>query len=258
MDELFDLTGKVAIITGGAGAIGRTIAVAFAHRGASVVVTSRDQNKLEAVAEEIRSSGGNSLAIAANVTDEKSVTSMVDRVVREFARIDILVNAAGATIRKTAVDMTADDWRQIMELNAMGTFICCRAVGKVMIAQKGGKIINLSSIRGRFGTPFMAAAYGPSKGAVEALTRTLACEWGQYNIYINALAPSIIKTEFTRAFFEDPDRARNFASQYPLGRVAELDDIVGPAIFLASKASSFVNGQIVYVDGGSSAGFMYR
>ncbi len=183
---------------------------------------------------------------------------MVERVVKVFLRIDVLFNAAGATIRKSAVDMTVDDWRQIMELNAMGTFICCRAVGKVMMQQKGGKIINIFSIRGRFGVSTFAAAYSPSKGAVDSLTRTLALEWGKYNIYVNALAPSLIKTELTRSLFEDPARAKEIVAQNALVRVAELDDIVGPAIFLASKASSFVNGQIIYIDGGISAGSMTK
>lgn len=261
MDDLFDLTGKVAIITGGRGSIGRTIALAFANHGASVAVTSRNLNKLKEVANEIRGLGKKALAVACDVTDEKLVMSMVDRVVKEFSRIDILVNAAGTTIRKTAVDTIADDWRNIIEVNSLGTFLCCKAVAKVMMQQNGGKIINISSIRGRFGvggkTPF-GAAYCPSKGAVESLTRTLACEWGQYNIYVNAIAPSVIKTELTRIFFEDPVNAKNIGSQVPLGRVAELDDIVGPAIFLASNASSFLTGQILHVDGGDSAGFIIR
>jgi gluconate 5-dehydrogenase len=258
MDDLFDLTGEVAIVTGGAGAIGRTIALALAKYGTDVVVTSRNLSKLEVVANEIRGLGRKALAVACDVTDEKSVVSMVDRVVKEFSHIDILVNGAGVALRKSAVDTTVDDWRQVMELNTLGTFICCKTVGKVMIQQKGGKIINISSIRGRFGVPSFGAAYCPSKGGVDSLTRTLACEWGQYNIYVNALAPSVIKTELTRPLFEDPVRAKNFASQFPLGRVAELDDIIGPIIFLASKASSFVSGQVIYVDGGGSAGFMYR
>ncbi len=256
MDELFNLSGKVAVITGGAGEIGRAIALAFAERGADIVVTSRNINKLEEVAKEVRGLSRKALAVTCDVTDEQSVNNMVSRVVKEFSRIDILVNAAGAALRKAALDTTSHDWSHIIELNSLGTFLCCKIVGKVMVGQKGGKIINISSLRGRFGTPSFGSAYCPSKGAVDSLTRTLACEFGQYNIHVNALAPSVIKTELSKTLLEDPVRAKNLSSQAPLGRIAELSDVIGPVVFLATDASNFITGQILYVDGGTSCGIM--
>ena len=256
MSELFDLAGKVAIVTGGSGGIGHAIAVSLAKHGADVVVTSRTLSKLEPVADEIRALGKKAMAISADVTDEHSVANMVNHVLKEFSHIDILVNAAGLALRKPAEDIPVNEWQQVIDFNARGTFICCQAVGRVMIKQSGGKIINLSSIRGRFGTSMGGVAYGPSKGAVDSLTRTLACEWGKYNIYVNAVAPSLVLTELTRFLLSDPEQVKKTTARIPLGRMAELEDIVGPTIFLASKASSFVTGQIIHVDGGNSAGFM--
>jgi len=256
MSELFDLTGKVAIVTGGSGGLGSAIAIALAKHGADVAVTARTLNKLEPVANEIRALGRKAIAISADVTDEQSVANMVDRVVKGFFRIDILVNAAGVANRKPAADIPVNEWQQVIDFNARGTFICCQAVGRVMIKQNSGKIINMSSLRGRFGTSLGGVAYGPSKGAVDSLTRTLACEWGKYNIYVNAVAPSLVLTELTRSLLSDPEQVKKNTARIPLGRMAELEDVIGPIVFLASKASNFVTGQIIHVDGGHSAGFM--
>jgi NAD(P)-dependent dehydrogenase (short-subunit alcohol dehydrogenase family) len=256
MNEFFDLTDKKALITGGSGGIGRAVALGMARYGADVAVAARTLSKVEAVAQEIRALGRKGIAISADVTDEQSVAAMVDAVVKEFSRIDILVNSAGLAIRGLTVDFSIDNWKQIMDFNALGTFVCCRAVGKVMIQQKSGRIINMSSLRAIRGTPVGAAAYSSSKGAVDALTRTLACEWGQYNICINGLAPSLIMTDLTRSFMEEPAQKKRLTTPIPLGRVAVLDDVVGPTIFLASEASSFITGQIIPVDGGTSAGIM--
>jgi NAD(P)-dependent dehydrogenase (short-subunit alcohol dehydrogenase family) len=255
MANLFNLSGKVALVTGGSGAIGSAIALALADYGADIAVTSRTLDKLEPVAGKISSIGRKSLAVPSDVTDEKSVINMVEQVVDKFSRIDILVNAAGMAIRPAAEDIAVKDWFRILEFNALGTFICCQAVGRVMIKQKGGKIINLSSIRGRMGTSMGGVAYGPSKGAVDALTRTLACEWAKYSIYVNAVAPSLILTELTRPLLT-PERIKLTAAKIPLGRIGELEDVVGPVVLLASKASNYMTGQIIYIDGGSTAGIM--
>jgi gluconate 5-dehydrogenase len=256
MSEYCDLTGKVAVITGGSGGIGHAIAIGFAKHGADIVVTARTISKLEEVAKEIRSLGRKALAIASDVTDEQSVTNMVNQVMKTFPKIDILVNAAGMVNRKSAESISVAEFRQIIDFNTTGTFICCQAVGKVMIKQNGGKIINLSSIRSRFGTPVGAASYSTTKGAIDSLTRALACEWGKYNINVNAMAPSLILTELTRSLLADPAVLKSNTVRIPLGRMGELDDVVGPALFLATKASSFISGQIIPVDGGHSAGFM--
>ena len=178
MSKLFDLSGKVAVITGGSGGIGSTLAIGLAEHGADVVVTSRTLDKLEPVAEKVRALGRKSLAISSDVTDEKSVAKMVEAVVNEFSKIDILVNSAGITMRYTALEFPIDEWKKIIDFNLVGTFVCIQAVGRVMIEQGGGKIINLSSVRSGRGAPG-AAAYGPSKGGIDAMTRNLACEWGK-------------------------------------------------------------------------------
>ena len=252
MSELFDLTGKVAVITGGSGGIGSTLAVGLAKHGADVVVTSRTLDKLEPVADKVRALGKKAMAISSDVTDEKSVAKMVEAVVNEFSKIDILVNSAGITIRYTALEFPADAWRKIIDFNVAGTFLCIQAVGKIMIEQGGGKIINMSSVRSGRGAPG-AAAYGPSKGAIDAMTRNLACEWARQKVYINAIAPSLILTELTKSLLT-PEKTAQVTSTIPLGRMALLEDIVGPTVFLASDASNFITGEVIHLDGGMSAG----
>jgi NAD(P)-dependent dehydrogenase (short-subunit alcohol dehydrogenase family) len=252
MADLFDLTGKVGIVTGGSGGIGRVLAIGLAKHGADVVVTSRTLAKLEPVAAEIQALGRKAKATPCDVTSDRSVKDMVDRVVKEFSRIDILVNAAGINIRNSAEDIPVEDWQKVMDFNARGTFICCQAVGRVMIKQKSGKIVNLSSVRGRYGAPSGAIAYSPSKGAVDTLTRTLACEWAKYNILVNAVAPTLIETDLTRQALANPEFAKTMKARIPLGRWGFPEDVIGPTVFLASKASDFVTGQIIYVDGGTT------
>ena len=190
------------------------------------------------------------MAVTVDVVQEQSVADMVKRILEEFPRIDILVNAAGLAIRKPADSFPIDEWQQVMDINARGTFLCCQAVGQVMIKQHGGKIVNVSSVRGRYGLPADYAAYCASKGAVDTLTRTLACEWAKHNVLVNAVAPTIVETDLTRPALADPEYAKRMKSRIPLGRWAMPEDIVGPTVFLASKASDFVTGQIIYVDGG--------
>lgn len=252
MADLFDLTGKVGIVTGGSGGIGRVLAIGLAKHGADVVVTSRTLAKLEPVAAEIQALGRKAKAIPCDVTSDRSVKDMVDRAVKEFSRIDILVNAAGINIRNSAEDIPVEDWQKVMDFNARGTFICCQAVGRVMIKQKSGKIVNLSSVRGRYGAPSGAIAYSPSKGAVDTLTRTLACEWAKYNILVNAVAPTLIETDLTRQALANPEFAKTMKARIPLGRWGFPEDVIGPTVFLAAKASDFVTGQIIYVDGGTT------
>ncbi|MCJ7655801.1 MAG: SDR family oxidoreductase, partial [Dehalococcoidia bacterium] len=162
----------------------------------------------------------------------------------------VLVNAAGLAIRKPAETFPIDEWQQVMDVNTRGTWLCCQAVGRVMIKQKSGKIVNLSSVRGRYGLPADYAAYCASKGAVDTLTRTLACEWAKYNVMVNAVAPTIVETELTRTALADPEYAKRMKSRIPLGRWAMPEDIIGATIFFASKASDFITGQILYIDGG--------
>lgn len=250
MASLFDLDGRVALVVGGAGGIGRAQALGLAEYGADVIVASRRLDVLEQVADEIRARGKKALAVSVDATRADSVASMVARILEGFPRIDILVNAAGLAIRKPADSFPIDEWQQVMDINARGTFLCCQAVGREMIRQGRGKIINLSSVRGRYGLPADYAAYCPSKGAVDALTRTLACEWAKYNVLVNAIAPTIVETELTRSALANPDYAKMMRSRIPLGRWATTDDLVGITVFLASGASDFITGQVIYVDGG--------
>lgn len=250
MADLFDLTGKVALIVGGAGGIGRALSLGLAKCGADVAVASRKLSHLEEVAKEIRALGRKALAISVDITDEKSVADMVESILKEFTRIDILVNAAGVAIRKPADSFPIDEWQKVMDINARGTWLCCQAVGRVMLKQCGGKIINISSVRGRYGLPSGYAAYCPSKGAVDALTRTLACEWAKDNVLVNAIAPTFVETDLTHDALANPNFAKTVKARIPLGRWALPEDIVGPTMFFASKASDFITGQVLYVDGG--------
>jgi len=250
MCELFDLTGKVAIVVGGAGGIGHALALGLADAGADVAVASRNIKPLEDVAKEIRAKGRKSMAVSVDIVDENSVKNMVDSILKEFSHIDILVNAAGLAIRHPAVEFSVDEWQQVMDINTRGTFLTCQAAGRVMVKQGSGRIINISSVRGRYGLPGGYAAYCPSKGAVDTLTRTLACEWAKDNVLVNALAPTFVETALTRDALANPEFAKTVKARIPLGKWAMPEDIVGATVFFASKASSFITGQILYIDGG--------
>jgi len=250
MTDLFDLTGKVAVVVGGAGGLGKAQALGLAGAGADVAVASRNLDSLKAVAKEIEAKGRKSLAVRVDVVDEKQVNAMVETIMKTFHHIDILVNAAGLAIRKPADSFPIEEWQQVMDINTRGTFLCCQAVGRIMINQKRGKIINVSSVRGRYGLPAGYAAYCPSKGAVDTLTRTLACEWAKHNVLVNAIAPTVVETELTKGLLADAEYAKTLKARIPMGRWALTDDIVGPTIFFASDAANFVTGQILYIDGG--------
>ena len=250
MSNLFDLSGKVAIVVGGHGGIGKAIALGLADAGADVIVSSRNLEVLNGVVKEIEAKGRKSLAVAADIVDEKQVRDMVAKILKVFPRIDILVNAAGLAIRKPADTFPIDEWQKVMDINTRGTFLCCQAVGRIMLKQKSGRIINVSSVRGRYGLPANYAAYCASKGAVDSLTRTLACEWAKSNVLVNAVAPTIVETDLTKSALADPAYAKQMKDRIPMGKWALPEDIVGPVIFFASGASSFVTGQILYIDGG--------
>ncbi len=250
MNKMFDLTGKVALVVGGHGGLGQAIALGLAEAGADTVVASRNLKALQAVAREIEGKGRKSLAVTVDVSNEPQVKSMVESILKSFPRLDILVNAAGLAIRKPADSFPIEEWQQVMDINTRGTFLCCQAVGRVMIQQQGGKIVNVSSVRGRYGLPAGYAAYCPSKGAVDTLTRTLACEWAKYNVLVNAIAPTVVETDLTKELLADPEYAKTMKARIPMGRWALTEDIVGPTIFFASDAANFITGQILYIDGG--------
>lgn len=253
MKNIFDFSGKVAVVSGAAGDIGSSIAIALAEAGADLVVADISFEKLHPVLEEIRAKGRTVKAFNLDVTDENSIRRMVEGIEKEFQHIDILVNSAGLTIKDSAESFPIENWQKVMDINVRGTFICCQAIGRVMIRQQGGTIINLSSVRGRYGLHFGQAAYCSSKGAVDNFTRTLACEWAKYNIRVNALAPTLVEGELSRSVFEDPQAREAALARIPLGRFAKTMDIAGAALFLSSSAADFITGQILYIDGGQTA-----
>lgn len=245
----FALTERVAVVTGGSQGLGRGIALALAAAGAHVCPVSRTQAAVEAVADEIQALGSSSLPLAVDVTDEAQVQAMVRRVVDEFGRIDILVNSAGIVSLKPTIEFPLEEWRRILQVNLEGTFVCCKEVGKVMLQQGRGKIINMSSVRGLQGRA-NDPAYPASKGAVNLLTKSLAIEWAQRGITVNAIAPTFIRTDLNAFLLDDPPTRDWILSRIPMGRVGRIWDLFGAAIFLASPASDFITGQILYVDGG--------
>jgi gluconate 5-dehydrogenase len=250
---VFDLTGKVAIVTGGGGGLGRPIAVGLAKCGADVIVTSRDVSHLQPVVQDIEALGRKSLAISADVTDASSLQAMVEKVMQAFSKIDILVNVAGTNARFSAEEMPPEEFERVIRFNVLGTFLACQAVGKVMIEQKRGKIINMSSVRGKVAPSIGGTAYASSKGGVDSLTKTLAAEWAKYNIHVNALAPALVMTDMTREFLSKPEIYSKMTADIPLSRLGSPEDIVGPTVLLASDESDFMTGQILYIDGGLSA-----
>ncbi len=250
----FSLTGKIAIVTGGRRGIGKAIALAFAKAGAAVVVCDQalEDGELKAVADQIQKLGRRSLAIQTDVTQKTEVDNLAQRVMDEFGHIDILVNNAAITIRAPLLELDEDSWDKVMNTNLKGCYLCSQAVGKRMVEQKKGNIINVAS-----GLAFTAwaryGAYGISKAGVVMLTRVLARELGSYGIRVNTLVPSLTKTELTRATFSNPEVIKQEKALIPLGRIADPDDYTGAAVFLASDASSYVSGHTVSVDGGRYA-----
>jgi len=248
------LEGKVAIITGGRRGIGKAIALGFAGVGADVAVCDCvvDDGELEAVAKEIRGLGRRSLAIQVDVTQKTSVDNMVRKVLDEFNVIDILVNNAGVDSDYPLLQTTEDEWQRIIDINLKSGYLCCQAVGTEMVARKKGNIINIASaagIRGFGGRN----TYNIAKAGVIMLTKVMARDLGKHNIRVNAIAPTIVKSDMTRAMTEDPEASAKEAARIPLGRLGEVSDIVGPAVFLASEASSYITAHTIVVDGGQLA-----
>lgn len=248
----FDLKDQVAIVTGGSRGIGRAIALAFAEAGAKVVVASRKQEGVDAVAAEIESQGGTALAVATHVGKEETISSLVERTVEVFGKVDILVNNAATNPHFGPIlTATAALWDKILEVNLRGAFFLCQQVAPLMKEQGGGVIINMVSTTGITPSPGLGI-YSVSKAGLIILTKVLANELGPSNIRVNAIAPGVIKTRFSRALWESETIAQAVHDRTPLGRFGNPEDIVGAALYLASPLSDFVNGEVLIIDGGMS------
>jgi NAD(P)-dependent dehydrogenase (short-subunit alcohol dehydrogenase family) len=254
VQNLFDVTGKVAVITGATGGLGRAISIGLAMAGVKVMITGRSEETLKPLVEEIEKAGGAAAYSAGSPIDHEDVKRIVQDTVDKFGGIDILFTAAGVSRPNPIVEQPLEEWEEVMDANVKGTWLFCKEVGKVMIEQgRGGKVILVSSTRAMLGMANYTA-YSPSKAAVSLITKSLGCEWGPHNINVNAIAPTIFRTALTQWMFEDDAFYKNFLKRIPIGRLGEPEDFIGTVIFLSSRASDFMTGSVVYVDGGYTAG----
>jgi NAD(P)-dependent dehydrogenase (short-subunit alcohol dehydrogenase family) len=250
--NLYDLSGQVAIIPGGSRGIGLAIAEGLASAGAVSIISNRNAQQGEEAAQKIRRKGWKAKAIPVDVTQRRSVEDLVAGTLKEFGRIDILVNSAAMILRKPMLEITDEEWDSLLTTNLKGTFICCQVVGKHMIERRQGKIINVSS---NIIQPLQLGrgVYAITKAGVTQLTRVLAFEWAPYNVHVNAIAPGPTVTDLNRKFFEEhPEDLKARIQSMPIGRMGQPQDHVGAALLLASPASDFITGQTIFVDGGSN------
>jgi NAD(P)-dependent dehydrogenase (short-subunit alcohol dehydrogenase family) len=247
--KALDLSGRVAVVVGGTSGIGRAIALGFAEAGADVVVTGRRAELIDTVAKEIEAKGRKSLRQPADVADRASLEKLRDRVVAELGKVDILVNSAGTTKRRPTLEVPEDEWNMIMETNLTGTLRACQVFGKHMLERGYGRIINIASLSS-FVALYEVAAYAASKAAVASLTKSLAIEWSSKGVTVNAIAPGVFKTDLNTALLDGTDRGREFLLRTPMKRFGKVEELAGAAVFLASDAASFVNGEVLAVDGG--------
>ena len=250
--QLFDLSGRVAVMTGAGRGLGRTMALALAAAGADLALASRTAPELDSLVAEIEALGRRAVALPTDVTAPEACEALVDAAVERLGRLDVYVNNAGTNVRKPALELTPDEFDFVIQTNLKGYYNGARAAGARFVAQGSGKVINVSSILGAVALPNQAA-YASSKGAIDQLTKVLAVEWAAAGVQVNGLAPTYFETDLTRPLYEDPERRAFIEERTPMGRWGQPHELAGAVIFLASGASDFVTGQTILVDGGWTA-----
>jgi len=243
------LAGRVAVVVGGTSGIGRTFSLGLARAGADVVASARRQNLVDAVASEIEGEGRRTIRVASDVADRGSLQRLLAETIAAFDKVDILVNCAGITKRAPTLDFPESEWNAILDTNVTGTLRACQVFGRAMLERGHGSIVNVGSLSS-FVALHEVAAYAASKAAVVSLTKSLAIEWGKKGVRVNAIAPGVFRTELNRALLDGTERGREFLMRTPMNRFGNLEELAGAAIFLASDAASFVNGEVITVDGG--------
>jgi NAD(P)-dependent dehydrogenase (short-subunit alcohol dehydrogenase family) len=245
----FDLTGRVAVVLGGTSGIGRALVDGLVAAGADVVASSRRQSEVEATALAIEGMGKRTLRVASDVTDRTSLEALRGAAVDAFGKVDILVNCAGYTRRRPSLEVDDAEWQGILDTNLTGTFRACQVFGAHMLERGYGRIVNIASLASFVGL-YEVAAYTASKAGVAALTRALAIEWGSRGVLVNAIAPGVFRTALNQQLLDGTERGREFKLRSPLGRFGQVEELAGGAVFLASDAASYVNGEVLVVDGG--------
>lgn len=248
----FDLTGKVAVITGGGRGIGRALAEGLAHAGADVILTARTEEQVKATAEDIaKDTGRRTLGHPCDVTSKASIESTVTKVIEKFGRIDILVNNAGTSVRHGALELSEDEWDFVIDTNFKSVFLMSQAVGRHMVEQRYGRIVNVASVASEltlaYGTP-----YGPSKAGVAQLTRQLANEWAKTGVTVNAISPWFFKTSLNTEALDNEEFRTALERRTPMGRLGQLEELVAPVVFFCSDGAGYVTGQNLFVDGGTT------
>ncbi len=252
--RLFDLSGKVSIVTGGGRGLGFALAEGLAEAGSSIVLCSRKEANCKEAATGLQARGFRAEGVRCDVVNQDEIVRLRDFVLKEFGKIDILINNSGATWGAPIEEYPVEGWKKVIEVNVTGTFLCSKIIGKAMIEGGGGKIINVSSVCGTLGCAsevMDAIAYNTSKGAIDAFTRDLAVKWAKHRIYVNAIAPAFIETDMTRVTMRRG--GGHILAHVPLGRFGVMEDFKGAVIYLASAASDYVTGTVLYVDGGFRA-----
>ena|SRR6266850_463556 len=247
--QAFDLTGKTAVVIGGTSGIGRAIARGLAEAGADVVPSSRRLEQVKEAAAEIRTLGRRSLEVVSDVSDRASLDQLLNRCIGEFGKVDILINSAGKTKRTPTVDVSDEEWTDILDTNLTGTLRACQIFGRHMLERNYGRIVNIASLTS-FVALYEVAAYSASKAAVAMLTKSLAIEWAARGVNVNAIAPGVFRTALNQKLLDDSERGREFLLRTPMKRFGQVEELAGAAVFLASDAASFITGEVLVVDGG--------